>query len=93
MDAALRVSVLVVLVRDVLRDADTPAGAPDTDSATLPLSPTGLTTPMVLVTAAPPTNRVALPAEEERLKLGVGMVTTILVVLVAVADVPVTVTV
>ena len=88
-----RVSVLVVLVLDGLKDAVTPPGSPDTARATVPLSPTGLTMPTVLVTTAPPTSRVALLAEEERLKLGVGMVTTILVVLLTVPDVPVTVTV
>jgi len=41
---------------------------------------------------APPTRSVRLLAEDERLKLGAGMLSTMVVVLVALPEVPVTVT-
>ena len=90
----MSVRLAVVAVLDTLSLAVTPAGAPDTDrTISLLLSPTGSTTAIVLVALGPPASSVTLLSEEERLKLGGGIVTTILVELVTVPEVPVTVTV
>jgi hypothetical protein len=86
-------SELVVLVLVALNAAATPEGIPEIVKFTLPLRPTGFTTLIVLVALLPPTRSVKLLAEAERLKLGVGMLRTMVAVLVTAPEVPVTVTV
>jgi len=88
----VKVSTLVVLVLARLNAAVTPLGSPETLSATLAASPTGLPTLMVLLTFAPPTRTVRLLAEADNVKLGTGTVTVMTVEAEAVADVPLTVT-
>ena len=95
MALGFRVNTLVVVVLEALRDAVTPAGIPDTDRITLLLSPVGLTTLIVLLALAPPTRRVRLLAEAESAASEfpvLGMVSAIVALFVAVAEVPVTVT-
>jgi hypothetical protein len=89
---AVKVSELVVLVIAELKVAVTPVGSPVAVRATLLLTPFASVTPMVLL-AVPPTRRVRLLAEDERLKLGTGMVNAMVVAPVRVPEVPVTVTV
>ena len=89
----LRASVLVVLVLAELNVAVTPVGSPVTVRATLLLKPLILLTLTVLLALAPLATRARLPAEDERLKLGTGIVSATVVVRVAVPEVPVTVTV
>jgi len=89
---AVKVSVLVVLVMTELKVAVTPVGSPIAVRATLLLTLVASVTPMALL-AVPPTRRVRLLAEDERLKLGAGMVNAMVVVLVRAPEVPVTVTV
>jgi len=67
-------------------------GRPDTAKATLPVKPLWSTTLMVLLALTPPGSKVMEAREGERLKLGTGMVSAIVVLLVAVPDVPFTVT-
>ena len=81
----------MVLVLGELKVAVTPAGRPDVASATLPLNPYTPVTLIVLLALAPPTSRVRLDAEDERVKLGTGMVSKMLMELVALPEVPVTV--
>jgi hypothetical protein len=68
----VKVSELVVLVLGVPRTAVTPLGRPETVRATLAASPTGEPTVIVLLAVVPPTRRVKLLAEADKLKLGVG---------------------
>jgi len=83
---------LVVLVLAALNVAVTPLGTPEAVKLTLLLKPFCPATLIVLLTLlVPPTRRVALLIEEERPKLGVGMVNTMGVELVKVPEVPVTV--
>jgi hypothetical protein len=89
----VKTSALVVLVLVELSAAVTPAGTPEIVRFTLLLRPTGFTTLIVLVAFVPPTRSVKLLAEAERLKLGVGMLRTMVAVLVTAPEVPVTVTV
>jgi hypothetical protein len=89
----LKANALDPLVLVVLNSAVTPEGTPEIDKFTLPLRPTGFTTLIVLVALVPPTRRVKLLAEVESVKLGVGMLRTMVVVLVTAPEVPVTVTV
>jgi hypothetical protein len=71
----------------------TPVGRPDRARFTFSLlRPTGLTTPIEVLALLPPTRRVRLLDEEERLKLGTGMVTAMVVELVRVPEVPITLT-
>lgn len=72
---ALAVTVSVIGLVEVtvgqLNFVVTPVGTPDTERFTmLLLSPIALTTLMVLLTLPPPTMRVRLLNEDERLKLG-----------------------
>jgi len=91
---ALNVSVLglPVLAAVGLNAAVTPVGTPEMDRFTLPLSPTALTMPIVLLTVLPPGASVTLAAEVERLKLGARTVTEIVVELVSPWHVPVMLT-
>jgi hypothetical protein len=85
--------VLIVIVLEELKYAVTPAGTPETPRLTLLTSPTGLATLMMLASLLPPTRRVRLLADDERSKLGTGMVNAMLVLLDRFPEVPVTVTV
>jgi hypothetical protein len=90
----VKVNVLLLLVLAGLNVAVTPLGSPDAARFTLLLlRPIGLTTLIALLALLPPTRRVRLLAEDERLKLGTGMVNAMVVVLVRAPEVPVTVTV
>jgi hypothetical protein len=92
---AVKVSViaLLALAMGQLSLAVTPVGTPETARFTLPLlRPAGLTTLIVLLALLPPTRRVRALGEEERVKLGCGMVKAMVVELVRVPEVPVTVT-
>lgn len=82
----------MVLVLDGLKEAVTPTGNCEAVRLTFTASPTGLTTPIVLAWLLPPTRRVRLLFEDERLKLGTGMVSSKVVEFVAIPEVPVTVT-
>ena len=70
----------------------TPAGAPEIARlTTLPLSPTSLTTERTLVAPVPPARTVSALGELARLKLGWGMVSAIVELLVSAPEVPVTI--
>jgi hypothetical protein len=85
---------LVEVALGQLKLVVTPLGTPDTERFTLLLlRPIGLTTLIVLLALLPPTMSVRLLNEDERLKLGTGMVSAIVVELERVPDVPVTFTV
>ena len=81
-----------MLVLGAFRTAVTPLGTPETAKATFAARPTGVPTVMVLLTLVPPTRRVKLLAEVDRLKLGTGMVTWRTMEQVAVAEVPLMIT-
>jgi hypothetical protein len=92
----VKVSVtwLVGVAEDRFNLVPIPAGTPDRVRFTLVLaSPTGLTTPIVLLPLLPPTKSWRVLAEDERLKLGAGTVTEKDVVRSTVPEVPVTLTV
>jgi hypothetical protein len=86
------VKVLLVLVLMGLKAAVIPLGSPDSARFTLPLKPFWPATLIVLTPTVPPTKRVRPLAEEERLNPCARMVSRMLVVLLALPDVPVTVT-
>jgi len=73
--------------------AVTPAGTPERVRFTIPLRPVGLLTAMVLLTLEPPTSAVRLEAEGVRLKLGVGTTRVIAAELLAMPEIPFTMTV
>lgn len=75
-----------------LNAAVTPVGRPDALSATLLLNPPIPVTLIIAPALPPPASSVRPAGEDERLKLGAGMFRTITVELVAVPEVPVTVT-
>jgi len=79
-----------VLALTVVKDEVTPPGRPDTVKTGLFASPTVLVTLISIGRFQPfwPTVRVILLADDVRLKLGAGMVTTIVVVLAVVPEVP-----
>ena len=90
---AVSVSVLALVVLPGLNDAVTPAGKPDADRLTLPLKPFCGATVMVVEPVAPCTT-VKLLGDADRAKLPWGFtVREIVVVLLRLAEVPVTVTV
>lgn len=90
--AAVKVTVLLVLVLAGLKAAVMPAGSPETAKSTVPLNPLASTTLMVLVAVAPAAT-VNEPAEEERLKLDTGISSVTGTELVRPPDVPVMVAV
>jgi hypothetical protein len=88
----VKVSTLEVLVLDGLKLAVTPLGTPLADRFRLLNRFAALTTLMVLLAPLPPAATVSALEEDDRLKLGEGTVTRIVVELVAVPAVPVTIT-
>ena len=89
----VKARLLVVVVLAAPNAAVTPAGTPERVRFTLPLRPARLPTVMVSLTLAPPTSAVRLGAEAVRLKLGVGTTRVIAAELLAVAEIPFTMTV
>ena len=87
----VKVRLLEARVLGALRAAVTPAGTPDRVRLTLPLSPVGFETVMVLETLAPPTSAVRVEVEGVRLKLGAGTTKVTTVELLAMPVVPLTV--
>src|SRR6185437_12821010 len=85
--AAVKVTVLAVLVLAGLKTAVMPAGSPATAKSTAPLNPLASTTVMVLVAVAPAAI-VNEPAEAERLKLDAGTSSVTGTELVRLPDVP-----
>ena len=90
--AAVKVTVLLVLVLAGLNAAVMPAGSPETAMLTVPLNPFASTTLMVL-SALAPAAIVNVPAEEDRLKLDAGTSKVTGTELVRLPEVPVIVTV
>jgi len=70
-ELAVRLSVLVLVVGFVLNVAVTPLGKPDAASVTLPENPPTSVTVIVLVPAAPPWVIDTLLGDADRVKLGV----------------------
>ena len=88
----MSVKALLYTALTELNVAVTPLGSPDAARFTLPLKPFWSVTPIEVMAADPPTRRFRLLTEEERLKPCCGMVSVMVVELVAVPEVPLTVT-